>query len=228
MSIRFDDLAVELKTTIGFLTNLAETLNDETANSEAPLNLPIAAKANLTNEEAATLRIEFKNRQSAVTSTTPQLNPGPIRNAGDIQPMETPNIPAPRSQEEDPTADELETVHNNLEQTIAAQETQQQQLFEGELSRIKHEEFRVGALKAIYGKTANAEGFIAASNALAGAENIRSAEWLKQRAAMLAGKKGADFLPSYPNAAESSTQIPEAPESIAQPNLNILKRLKKS
>lgn len=227
MSMKFDDLANELKTTVGQLTTLAEILNEETANSEAPLNLPIGAKANLTNEEAATLRSEFKKRQdSAPANTVPQLNPSaPIRNTGDIQPAEPPNVPT--VPEQDPTADEVETVHTNLEQAIAAQETQRQELFENELSRIAHEEFRVGALEAVYAKTKKIEGYIAAENALAGAENVRSAEWLKQRAAMLAGKEGADFLPNYPNAAESSTQIPEAPQSIAQPNLNILNRLKK-
>lgn len=227
MSMKFDELAIELNTTVGQLTTLAEILNEETANSETPLSLPIGAKVNLTNEDAVMLRNEFKKRQSnAPTNATPQLNPAPIRNTGDIQQSETPSVPT--SQQEDATASEMDTVHINYEQTVSAQETQDQQLFENDLSTIKHQRFQLGVLKAIYGATADAEGYMAGQNALAAAKNAQAVEALKRKARMLAGTEGADFLPSYPNAAQLSTEIPEAPKSLTQPNLKSLDRLKKS
>lgn len=228
MSVKYEELAIELKTTVGQLTTLAEILNEETVDSNAPLNLPIGAKMNLNNEEAAILRNEFRKRQNdAPASTAPQLNPAPIRNTGgDIQQAETPNIPA--AQQEDPTASEMDTVHINLEQALSAQETQDQQLFEDDLSTIKHQQFQLGVLKAIYGATANAEGFMAGQNALAMAKNAQAVEALKRKARMLAGTEGADFLPNYPSAAQLSTEIPEAPKSLTQQNLNSLDRLKKS
>lgn len=227
MSTKFEELAIELATTVGQLTTLAEILNEESVNAETPLNLPIGAKANLTNEEATILRNEFTKRQNSVpVDTTPQLNPGPMRDAGDIQQAEVPNVPI--SQQEDPTTSEMDTVHINYEQTVSAQETQDQQLFENDLSTIKHQQFQLGVLKAIYGATANTEGFMAGQNALAAAKNAQAVEALKRKARMLAGTEGTDFLPSYPNAAQLSTEIPEAPKSLTQQNSSSLDRLKKS
>lgn len=227
MATKFEELAIELNTTVGQLTTLAEILNEETANSETPLNLPIGAKVALNNEDAAILRNEFKKRQSnAPKSTAPQLNPAPIRNASDIQQSEAPNVPI--SQQEDPTASEMDAVHINFERAISAQQTQDQQLFENDLSTIKHQQFQLGVLKAVYGATANIEGFMAGQNALAAAQNAQAVEALKRKARMLAGTEGADFLSSYPNAAQLSTEIPEAPKSLTQQNLNSLDRLKKS
>jgi hypothetical protein len=228
MSVKFDDLATELKTTVGQLTTLAEILNEETANSETPLNLPIGAKVNLTNEDAVLLRNEFKKRQQSnvPANPTPQLNPGPMRNTSDIQQAEASDVPT--AQQEAPTASEMDTVHINFEQAISAQETQDQQLFENDLSTIKHHQFQLGVLKAIYGATANTEGFMAGQNALAAARNAQAVEALKRKARMLAGTEGADFLPKYPNVAQLSTEIPEAPKSLNQQNSNSLDRLKKS
>ncbi len=227
MSMKFEELAIELNTTVGQLTILAEILNEEAVNSEKPLNLPIGAKVPLNNEDAAILRNEFKKRQSnAPSASTPQLNPAPIRNTGDIQQTESTNVPT--AQQENPTASEMDTVHINLEQALSAQETQDQQLFEDDLSTIKHQQFQLGVLKAIYGATANAEGFMAGRNALAMAKNAQAVEALKRKARMLAGTEGADFLPNYPSAAQLSTEIPEAPKSLTQQNLNSLDRLKKS
>jgi hypothetical protein len=219
MSIKYDDLAIELQTKIGDLTALAETLN-----LTQGFNLPFAAKATLTNEEAEQLRKAF--REQPKPTTAPQLNPAPVRN-NDIQATEPSNVPI--TQDPDPTAAELETVHSNLDNAIGAAETQEQELFEDELNTIGHEEFRLGAMQAIYAETRKLEGFMAGKNALAVSKKRRSAESLKRRAKQLAGTEGADFLQSsYPNAAESSTKIPEATPSIAQPTLDILDRVKKS
>ena len=215
MSIKYDQLAIELSTKVGELTTLGEKIG-----------IPFGAREPLTSEDADRLRKAFREQPKELT--TPQLlNPAPIRNATDIQQTDSSSVSS--TQEEDPTGSDLDAVHNNLEQAIAAQDTQAQELFEGELSTIKHQGFRLGVMKAMYSETANVEGFMAGTNALTVAKQGRSAEWFKRQAAMLAGKEGADFLPSsYPNAAESSTKIPEPPQSIARQTLDILDRLKKS
>ena len=213
MSIKYDQLAIELDARVGELTTLGEKIG-----------ISFSAREPLTSEDADKLRKAFREQPKELT--TPQLlNPAPIRNATDIQQTDASSV----STQKDPTGSDLDAVHNNLEQAIAAQDTQAQELFEGELSTIKHQGFRLGVMKAMYSETASVEGFMAGTNALTVAKQGRSADWFKRQAAMLAGKEGADFLPSsYPNAAESSTKIPEPPQPIAQQTLDILDRLKKS
>jgi len=222
MSIRYDELAIELKTSIGELTTLAEKLNESDG-----LNLPFAARAILNNEEAEVLRKAFREQPRQTPSLAPQLNPAPIRNTSDIQPTQSSDTLASQD-ETDSTESEMDVIHTNLEQALSAQETQDQELFESELATLEHHQFQLGVLQSIRGATANVKGFMAGQNALAAAKNARAVAALQRKAKMLAGTEGADFLPNYPSAAQSSTEIPEAPKSLTQQNFNSLDRLKKS
>jgi hypothetical protein len=218
MSIKYDDLAVELGTKIGDLTALAETLNVTQG-----FNLPFAAKTTLTNEEAEQLRKAFREQPKA--STAAQLNPAPVRN-NDIQATEPSNVPV--EQEEDPTAANLEILYQKLVNAKAAQDTQAQEIFENRIREIQQQRNRRGAMLRIVAEIAETEGYIAAENALTESNQAKSAEAFKRETELLAGTAGADFLEnSYPNAAQSSTEIPLAPKSIAQPNLDILDLLRK-
>jgi hypothetical protein len=207
MTIQYSDLAIELKVSVGELTTFAGELN-----LAKDLNLPFAAKAVLTNEEADTLRKAFKAQQiNAAPSASPQLNPAPIRNVTDIQQTDSSSVSS--VQEEDPTGSDLEIAYKNLLNAQAAQDTQAQEVFEEQIREIKHRNIRLGVMKRVFAQTAEIEGFMAADNAI-----TESGQ-----------KEGADFLlNSYPSAAQLSTEIPEPPESIAQKTLDILVRLKKS
>lgn len=225
MSTKFDELAIELKTTVGQLTTLAEILNEESVNSEAPLTLPIGAKANLNNEEAAILRNEFKKRQSNIAaSTVPQLNPAPIRNARDIQQSEPASVPVAQ---EDPTASNLELAYEQLVNAKAAQDTQAQEMLEKKIRTLRDQAFRRGIMLRVAAETSEVEGYLAAGNAIDASNEATSAESFNRETELLAGKTGESFLSSpYPNAAESSTQIPLGKPSISPQNLSILDRLK--
>ena len=210
MSIKYDQLAIELNAKVGDLTTLGEKIK-----------IPFGAREPLTSEDADKLRKAFREQPRELT--TPQLlNPAPIR---DIQQTDTSSV----STQEDPTGSDLEIAYNNLRNAQDAQDTQSQEVFESGIRSLKHQNVRLGVMKRVFAETAEIEGFMAADNAITESKQMGSAAAFKRQTAMLAGKEGADFLPnSYPNAAESSTKIPEPPQSIAQQTLDILDRLKKS
>lgn len=228
MSIKFEELAIELNTTVGQLTTLAEILNEETSSSETPLNLPIGAKVALNNEDAAVLRNEFKKRQAnVIASATPQLNPAPIRNTNtsDIQQAETGSVPV--AQDEDPTASNLELAYEQLTNARAAQDTQAQEILEKKIRTLRDRAFRRGIMLRVAAETSEIEGYLAAGNAIDASNEAGSAEAFNRETELIAGKTGESFLPNpYPNAAESSTQIPPGKPSISPQNLSILDRLK--
>ncbi|MEG3877672.1 hypothetical protein QT972_09855 [Microcoleus sp. herbarium7] len=212
MSIKFEELAIELKSSVGELTNLAETLG-----------LPFAAREPLTNEDADKLRKSFREQPKGLAA--PQLNPAPIRNVADIQQTDSSSVTS--AQEEDPTGSDLEIAYKNLLNAQAAQDTQAQEVFEEQIREIKHRNIRLGVMKRVFAKTAEIEGFMAADNAITESEQKNTAATFKRQTAMLTGEEGADFLlNSYPSAAQLSTEIPEPPQSIAQQTLDILNRLK--
>ena len=213
MSIKYDQLAIELDAKVGDLTTLGEKIG-----------IPFGAREPLTSEDADKLRKAFREQPKELA--VPQLlNSAPIRNATDIQQTNTSSV----STQEDPTGSDLEIAYNNLRNAQDAQDTQSQEVFESGIRSLKHQNVRLGVMKRVFAETAEIEGFMAADNAITESKQMGSAAAFKRQAAMLAGKEGADFLPSsYPNAAESSTKIPEPPQSIAQQTLDILDRLKKS
>lgn len=226
MSMKFDELAIELNTTVGQLTTLAEILNEETTNSEKPLSLPIGAKLNLTNDDALILRDEFKKRQGNVAiSTARQLNSAPIRNTADIQQSEPANVPV--VQDEDPTASNLELAYEQLVNAKAAQDTQAQEMLEKRIRALRDQAFRRGIMLRVAAETSEIEGYMAAGNAIDASNETGAAESFKRETELIAGKTGESFLSNpYPNAAESSTQIPPEKPSISPQNLSILDRLK--
>lgn len=212
MSIKYDQLAIELNAKVGDLTTLGEKIG-----------IPFGAREPLTSEDADKLRTAFRKQPTELTA--PQLLNPAIRNATDIQQADTSSV----STQEDPTGSDLEIAYNNLRNAQDAQDTQSQEVFESGIRSLKHQNVRLGVMKRVFAETAEIEGFMAADNAITESKQIGSAAAFKRQTAMLAGKEGADFLPSsYPNAAKSSTEIPEPPQSIAQQTLDILDRLKKS
>ena len=214
MSIKYDQLAIELDAKLGDLTTLGEKIG-----------ISFSAREPLTSEDADKLRKAFRGQPKELT--TPQLlSSAPIiRNATDIQQTDSSSV----STQEDPTGSDLEIAYNNLRDAQDAQDTQSQEVFESGIRSLKHQNVRLGVMKRVFAETAEIEGFMAADNAITESKQMGSAAAFKRQTAMLAGKEGADFLPnSYPNAAESSTKIPEPPQSIAQQTLDILDRLKKS
>ena len=215
MSIKYDQLAIELNTKVGELTTLGEKIG-----------IPFAAREPLTSEDADKLRRAFREQPKELT--TPQLlNPAPpIRNATDIQQTDSSSVSS--TQEEDPTGSDLEIAYNNLLNAQAAQDTQAQEVFESRIRSLKHRNVRLGVMKRVFAETAEIEGFMAADNAITESKQRGSAAIFKRQTAMLAGEEGADFLLNYPNAARLSTEIPEPPQSIARQTLDILDRLKKS
>lgn len=221
MTIQYSDLAIELKASVGELTTFAEELN-----LAEGLNLPFAAKAVLTNEEADTLRKAFKAQQiNAAPSASPQLSPAPVRNVTDIQQTDSSSVSS--TQEEDPTGSDLEIAYQNLLNAQAAQNTQAQEVFESQIREIEHRNTRLGVMKRVLAQTAEIRGYMAADNAITESEQSNIAAVFKRQTAMIAGKEGADFLQnSYPSAAQLSTEIPKPPQPIAQQTLDILNRLK--
>ena len=212
MSIKYDQLAIELDAKLGDLTTLGEKIG-----------ISFSAREPLTSEDADKLRKAFREQPKELAA--PQLLNPAIRNATDIQQTDTSSV----STQEDPTGSDLEIAYNNLRNAQDAQDTQSQEVFESGIRSLKHQNVRLGVMKRVFAETAEIEGFMAADNAITESKQMGSAAAFKRQTAMLAGKEGADFLPSsYPNAAESSTKIPEPPQSIAQQTLDILDRLKKS
>ena len=212
MSIKYDQLAIELNAKVGDLTTLGEKIK-----------IPFGAREPLTSEDADKLRKAFREQPKELT--TPQLLNPAIRNATYIQQTDSSSVP---STQEDPTGSDLEIAYNNLQNAQAAQDTQAQEVFESQIRSLKHQNVRLGVMKRVFAETAEIEGFMAADNAITESKQRGSAATFKRQTAMLAGEEGADFLLNYPNAARLSTEIPEPPQSIAQQTLDILDRLKKS